>query len=115
MDYYDKYKQEVMRLYLKVSKMTGFSAEELSENCLVVEKTGRYAGRIGILEKQFREGGDETFCVRFKPKGRLKRFRFKHELGDYSGINKKIYFSPNIFLILEEEKATIKQQIQLPI
>jgi len=93
--------------------MTRFSSEELYDSCLVVEKIGRYAGRIGILENQFKQGEEEIFCVRFRPKGRLKRFKFKHDLGDYSGINRRIYFSPNIFLILEEEQATIKRQTSL--
>ena len=108
---YKGYVQDLVRAYKKVSRLTGFSIEELARNCLGVIKEGRHAGRIGILENQTRQQDKETYSVRFQPKRKRVDFKFDTPFGEgWKSLEEKFYYSPNVFLILEEQAKLLKQK-----
>jgi len=107
---YDADLQSWARAYKKVSKLTGFSVEEIYGKCLAVILDGKYAGRIGLVDHMEHGLTELTLSLRFQPKRKRVGFRFEFPIGQSSATDEHIYYSPNVFLILEEQGKIPKQK-----
>ena len=88
--------------YRKLSRMSGFSLEEIVGNCIALIKVGEHAGKIGILVNSFVEKSDNIYLIAIKEKNRKKVVRINAGNFLEDKPENYVYCSINSSYILEE-------------
>ncbi len=96
--------KEWKKVLEEITNRTGFSLNEMQRSCyvLVKDRNSKYFGQIGLLDYHNSSFiNEETYSVRFKPKGD-KRVRNVKFTGSRDELENKLYCVCNGFMLLEE-------------
>jgi hypothetical protein len=105
--------KEWARAYKRVSKMTGFLVEELAGKSLILikDRKSRHYGSIGVVVDSNRTLERQEFGVRLGPRSRKIKLGYDLEIGNLSSLDKRVYNSPNVLLVLEQKYLMEKEPL----
>ena len=113
----DENQEQWEKSYIKLSRLSGFSEQELFSNCLflVRDRKNPYFGRVGIVESDMFIDSIQTYRVRFKVNGRIKRATFKADKDVFHNTDSnnysRFYYNMNAPLVLEERMRLDKEPL----